>query len=244
MASSAGKLDGRVVWITGASRGQGEAEARLCVDEGASVVLGDVLDAEGELVAESLGDAARYVHHDVSDAASWQTFAETATRRYGRVDALVNNAGIMVYKPLEDMTLEEYRRVVDVNQVGCFLGMKAVIPGMRAAGGGAIVNLTDWATARPYALHLPYFAAKAGLEAATKGLARALAPEVRVNAVAPGPILLPEGASADLAAAVRRATPLGRLGGPEAVATAVLFLLGHDFMTGEIVRVDGGRSLK
>ncbi|NQZ98469.1 MAG: SDR family NAD(P)-dependent oxidoreductase, partial [Myxococcales bacterium] len=125
--SAPGKLDGKVVLITGAARGQGEAEARLFVAEGAKVVLGDVLDAEGKAVAESLGDAAEYVHHDVSDPESWEAFAETAARRYGRVDALVNNAGIMVYKPMEEMTLEEYRQVIDVNQVGCFLGMKAVL---------------------------------------------------------------------------------------------------------------------
>ena len=149
--SSTGKLEGRVVLITGAARGQGEAEARLFVAEGASVVLGDLLDVEGKAVAESLGEAAVYAHHDVSDPSSWQDFVETAIQRYGRIDALINNAAIMVFKPLEEMTLEEYRSVIDVNQVGCFLGMKAVLPGLRAAGGGAILNVSSTAGLRGFA---------------------------------------------------------------------------------------------
>ncbi|MEE8313987.1 MAG: SDR family NAD(P)-dependent oxidoreductase, partial [Myxococcota bacterium] len=128
-----GRLEGKVVLITGAARGQGEAEARLFVEEGAQVVLGDVLDTEGEGVAKSLGEDAIYLHHDVRDEQSWEHFVDAARRSFGRIDGLVNNAGIIVFAPLLETTLEQYMDVVRVNQAGCFLGMKAVVPAMRDA---------------------------------------------------------------------------------------------------------------
>ena len=243
--SSAGKLDERVVLITGAARGQGEAEARLFVAEGASVVLGDVLDAEGKAVAESLGDAAVYVHHDVSDAASWEGFTETATRRNGRVDALVNNAGIMVYKPMEEMTLEEYRRVIDVNQVGCFLGMKAVIPGMRATGGGAIVNVSSTAGMRGFAKGIGYVSSKFAVRGLTRTAAQELGPlGIRVNSLHPGGVdtVLGWGYDDVDVGQLYSSTPLGRIGRPEEMARMVLFLICDDssYCTGAEFVADGG----
>ena len=243
--SSAGKLYERVVLITGAARGQGEAEARLFVAEGASVVLGDVLDAEGKAVAESLGDAAVYVHHDVSDAASWDGFAETATRRNGRVDALVNNAGIMVYKTMEEMTLEEYRRVIDVNQVGCFLGMKAVIPGMRAAGGGAIVNVSSTAGMRGFAKGIGYVSSKFAVRGLTRTAAQELGPlDIRVNSLHPGGVDTVLGWWYDDVDVEQLygSTPLGRIGRPEEMARMVLFLICDDssYCTGAEFVADGG----
>lgn len=243
--SAPGKLDGKVVLITGAARGQGEAEARLFVAEGAKVVLGDVLDAEGKAVAESLGDAAEYVHHDVSDPESWEAFAETAARRYGRVDALVNNAGIMVYKPMEEMTLEEYRQVIDVNQVGCFLGMKAVLPGMRAAGGGAIVNVSSTAGFKGFAKGIGYVSSKF----AVRGLTRTAAQElgslgIRVNSLHPGGVDTALGwgyEDVDLEQ-MYGGTPLGRIGQPDEMARVALFLICDDssYCTGAEFVADGG----
>jgi 3alpha(or 20beta)-hydroxysteroid dehydrogenase len=243
--SSAGKLDGRVVLITGAARGQGEAEARLFVAEGASVVLGDVLDPEGKTVAESLGEAAVYVHHDVSDPASWQEFAATATGRFGRIDALVNNAGIMVYKPLEDMTLEEYRRVVDVNQVGCFLGMKAVLPGMRAAGAGAIVNVSSTAGMKGFAKGIGYVSSKFAVRGLTRTAALELGPlGIRVNSLHPGGVDTALGWGYEDVDTERmyKSTPLGRIGRPDEMARMALFLICDDssYCTGSEFVADGG----
>jgi 3alpha(or 20beta)-hydroxysteroid dehydrogenase len=242
---NAGKLDERVVLVTGAARGQGEAEARLFVAEGASVVLGDVLDDEGSAVADSLGDAAIYLHHDVSDPASWQAFAETATARYGRIDALVNNAGIMVYKPMEDMTLEEYRRVVEVNQIGCFLGMKAVLPGMRAAGGGAIVNVSSTAGLRGFAKGIGYVSSKFAVRGLTRTAAQELGPlSIRVNSLHPGGVDTALGwgyGDVDLDQ-LYGSTPLGRIGRPDEMARVALFLICDDssYCTGAEFVADGG----
>jgi len=139
------RLDGKVALITGAARGQGEAEARRFVAEGARVVLGDVLDDEGRGVAESLGERAVWMRHDVSSEASWAAFVDCAKRRFGRVDVLINNAGVLVIAPIATITLEQYMRVINVNQVGCLLGMRAVIPAMAEAGGGSIVNIASTA---------------------------------------------------------------------------------------------------
>jgi 3alpha(or 20beta)-hydroxysteroid dehydrogenase len=243
--SNAGKLDERVVLITGAARGQGEAEARLFVAEGASVVLGDVLDDEGNAVADSLGDAAMYLHHDVSDPASWQTFTEAATAHYGRIDALVNNAGIMVYKPMEDMTLDEYRRVVEVNQVGCFLGMKAVLPGMRAAGGGAIVNVSSTAGLRGFAKGIGYVSSKFAVRGLTRTAAQELGPlSIRVNSLHPGGVDTALGwgyGDVDLEQ-LYGSTPLGRIGRPDEMARMALFLICDDssYCTGAEFVADGG----
>ena len=133
-----GRLSGKVALITGAARGQGEAEVRLFVEEGAKVVMGDVLDDEGRAVAASLGEDVVYVHHDVSQEADWSRFVETAVERFGRIDVLVNNAGILRSAFIEEMSLDLYMQVVGINQAGCFLGIKSVIPEMKKVGGGSI----------------------------------------------------------------------------------------------------------
>src|SRR5258705_12436030 len=125
-----GRLDGKVALISGAARGQGEAEARLFAAEGAKVVLGDVLDADGERVAADIGTNALYRHHDVSREDSWQAFVAAATERFGPPDVLVNNAGILLIAPIASITLEQYQRGIGVNQIGCLLGMQAGIPSM------------------------------------------------------------------------------------------------------------------
>lgn len=243
--SNTGKLEGRVVLITGAARGQGEAEARLFVAEGACVVLGDVLDAEGEAVADSLGDAALYLHHDVSDPASWEAFCETAIQRHGRIDALVNNAAIMVYKPMAEMTLEEYQRVIDVNQIGCFLGMKAVLPGMRAAGGGAIVNVSSTAGLRGFAKGIGYVSSKFAVRGLTRTAAQELGPlGIRVNSIHPGGVDTALGWGYDDIdlPQLYGSTPLGRIGRPDEMARLALFLICDDssYCTGAEFVADGG----
>ena len=137
-----GRLDGKVAIITGAARGQGEAEARLFASEGAKVVLGDVLDDDGEQVAASIGESARYVHLDVSQEADWAAAVEAANEM-GSLRVLVNNAAILRPAAIEDTTLEDYMAVINVNQVGTFLGMKAVLESMKMAGGGSIVNISS-----------------------------------------------------------------------------------------------------
>mgnify|MGYP002623921380 FL=1 len=202
-----------------ASRAEADALAARC--PGSVVVQGDLAapDAPARLVAEA-----------------WE--------RLGHLDVLVNNAASYEKVSPEEIDPAAWDRTLAVNLRAPFFLARDAAVRMRARGAGAIVNLTDWAVHRPYPAYLPYFAAKGGLEAATAGLARAFAPEVRVNAVAPGPILLPDDAPPEQRAAVERATPLGRLGGTDAIVSAVLFLVGNDYVTGTTVTVDGGRSLR
>ncbi|MBV8958053.1 MAG: SDR family NAD(P)-dependent oxidoreductase, partial [Actinobacteria bacterium] len=138
-----GRLAGKVAIITGAARGQGAVEARMFVDEGAKVVVADVLDAEGEAVAKELGDDAVFVHLDVSQPDQWKAAVGAAEETFGKLDVLVNNAGILHFSTIEKMAVEDYMRVVSVNQVGTFLGMQSVIEPMRKAGGGSIVNISS-----------------------------------------------------------------------------------------------------
>ena len=183
-----GRLDGKVAIVTGASRGQGEAEARLFVEEGARVVLGDVLDDEGEAVAKELGDAARYVHLDVRSESDWSRAVAAATA-FGPLGVLINNAAVTHFSAIVDTRVEDFERVVAVNQTGTFLGMRAVIEPMKAAGGGSIVNVSS----------IDGLQAKNGLVAyastkwAIRGMTKVAALElgrfgIRVNSLHPGGI--------------------------------------------------------
>jgi 3alpha(or 20beta)-hydroxysteroid dehydrogenase len=138
-----GRMDGKVALISGGAKGQGEAEARLFVAEGASVLIGDVLDDEGAKVAADLGDRAVYCHLDVTQGQGWQQAVATVKERFHRLDVLINNAGIVHLGMMLDVTLEEYRRVVDTNQIGCWLGMKTSAPLMAETGGGSIINISS-----------------------------------------------------------------------------------------------------
>ena len=181
-----GMLDGKVAIVTGAARGTGEATARLFVQEGAEVLLADILDEPGESVAKELGDAARYVHLDVTSEGEWRQAVQAATRSFGALNVLVNNAGILLIAAIEDTQLDEFERVVRVNQTGAFLGIKSVIPAMKQAGGGSIVNVSS----------VDGLSAKNGLVAyssskwALRGITRVAALElgrfgIRVNVVCP-----------------------------------------------------------
>ncbi|MER8046126.1 SDR family NAD(P)-dependent oxidoreductase [Streptomyces sp. NPDC094032] len=244
-----GKLDGRVVVITGAARGQGEQEARLFAAEGARVVLGDVLDGPGEALAKELGeDRALYVHLDVTSEAEWAAAVAAAKERFGRIDGLVNNAGILRFNELVSTPLDEFQAIVQVNQVGCFLGMKAVAPEIAAAGGGTVVNTASYTGVTGMAGVGAYAASKHAVLGLTRVAALELAAKgIRVNAVCPGAIDTamsnPEGVDpAATAELYRKLVPLGRIGRPEEVASLALFLTGEDsaYITGQPFVIDGG----
>jgi 3alpha(or 20beta)-hydroxysteroid dehydrogenase len=246
-----GRLDGKVVLITGAARGQGAAEARLFVAEGAQVMLGDVRDDDGEIVAKDLGDRAAYLHHDVTSERDWDAIVEAAHSRFGRVDVLVNNAGVFEIIGMTNTSLDEYMRIVTINQVGTFLGMKAVTKTMMGQGSGSIVNISSVAGLAGSAGTIAYSASKFAVRGMTKVAAIELAPfGVRVNSVHPGFIdteMLRDALGATHAATMEgagRRVPSGRLATADDVAKLVLYLASDDsaYSTGSEFVVDGGLS--
>jgi 3alpha(or 20beta)-hydroxysteroid dehydrogenase len=244
MVGPGGRLAGKVAVITGAARGQGEAEARLFVAEGASVVLTDVLEEQGQSVAKELGDAALFVRHDVSKEEDWAAVMAAAVDTFGRLDILVNNAAIHWLRPIEQETLADFQRLIGVNLIGVFLGIRSAIAPMRAAGGGSIVNISSTAGLVGYASHGTYGSAKWGVRGLTKVAAIELGPDgIRVNSVHPGPIKTSMLSNPDDVSEARwRHIPLRRSGEPSEVAELVLFL-GSDassFTSGGEFTVDGG----
>ena len=241
------RFEGKTVLISGGARGQGAAEARMIVAEGGKVVITDVLVAEGEALAAELGAHARFLRHDVTEEAGWDA-AVAAAETMGRLHGLVNNAGIYIPKTLRETDAALFERHMRVNQLGCFLGMKAVVPAMERAGGGSIVNISSTAGLRGSPGAIAYSATKWALRGMTKAAAVDLAPRnIRVNSVHPGPIdtdmlkvRTPEENRARLAL-----VPMGRQGSAEEVAKLVLYLLSDDaaYMTGSEVAIDGGASL-
>jgi 3alpha(or 20beta)-hydroxysteroid dehydrogenase len=242
-----GRLQGKVALISGAARGQGEAEARRFVEEGAKVVLGDVLDDLGAKVADDLGAAAAYVHLDVTQQDQWDAAVATTIERFGRIDVLVNNAGILRLGSIEEMPLDEYMQIVTINQVGCFLGMKAVIPSMKAAGSGSIINTSSTSGFAGMPLLGAYTASKFAIRGMTKVAAMELGHYgVRVNSVHPGGIDttmtdLPDFDHIDKNLAYS-AQPIPRIGKPIEVAHLMVFLASDEssFCTGAEYMVDGG----
>lgn len=242
-----GKLDGRVVLISGAARGQGEQEARLFAAEGARVLLGDVLDEQGQAVADDIGG--RYVHLDVRREEDWAAAVALATGAYGRLDGLVNNAGILRFNELAATPVEEFLQVVQVNQVGAFLGMRSAIPALEAAGGGTIVNTASYVALSGMAGLTSYAASKAAVLGMTRVAAMELAGKgIRVNAMCPGAIDTPmsnpgEGVPGELLDELYgKLVPLARIGRPEEVARLALFLTSADssYITGQPFVIDGG----
>ena len=247
-----GKLDGRVVIVTGAARGQGEQEARLFAAEGASVVVADVLDEQGEALAKELG--ASYVHLDVGEETDWSAAVGAAKEAYGRIDGLVNNAGILRFNSLVDTPLDEFMQVVRVNQVGCFLGIKTVAAAME--DGGTIVNTASYTAVTGMAAVGAYTATKHAILGLTRVAALELASRrIRVNAVCPGavdtamsnparldPDADPEAMTRALDELYRKLVPLGRIGRADEVARLALFLSCDDssYITGQPFVIDGG----
>jgi 3alpha(or 20beta)-hydroxysteroid dehydrogenase len=244
-----GKLDGRVALITGGARGQGEAEARLFVAEGARVVLADVLDPVGEKLAQALGSAARYVHLDVTQPEQWAEVVAGIEARERRLDVLVNNAGIFRGGFIRTMAVEDYRAVVEVNQVGCFLGMQACYALLKAGGGGSIVNISSVAGQKGVPGASAYGASKWAIRGMTKTAALEFGrAKIRVNAICPGSILTPMIAPTEFPGVDQQAfwssLPIPRAGEAEEVAKVALFLACDDsaYVTGAELTVDGGET--
>lgn len=236
-----GRLNERVAIVTGGARGIGAAVARLFAAEGAGVVVADVLDAEGEKLAAELGHPARYAHLDVSRADGWQTVVtETERELGGPVSVLVNNAGILEWGTVEEQSLESFRRVIDVNLQGAWLGMRTTAPSLRRAGGGVIVNISSIAGITGYAGIGAYVASKWGLRGLTKAAALELAPDgIRVCSVHPGAVRT--AMTADFDDSFTAGQPLPRFGEPEEVARMVLFVATEaTFSTGVEFVLDGG----
>lgn len=246
----ANRLSGKVALISGAALGQGAAEARLFVAEGARVVLGDILDEQGEQVAAELNRGAEparalYLHHDVTKADDWANAVAVTEREFGSLDILVNNAGILSMAGVEDTTEEEWQQVVDVNQKGVWLGMKAVIPAMRRAGGGSIVNISSIYGQIGSGGAMAYQGTKGAVRIMTKTAAvQYVAENIRVNSVHPGLIATPmvEILSSEEWEQIEGLHPMKRAGKPEEVAYGVLFLASNEasFITGSELTIDGG----
>jgi 3alpha(or 20beta)-hydroxysteroid dehydrogenase len=251
------RLDGKVAVVSGAARGSGAAIAQRFVEEGARVVLADVLDERGRETAAGLGDAARYVHCDVTSESDWAAAVAAAVDGFGGLHVLVNNAAVLLLRPIEETTVDDYRRVSAVNELGVFLGIRAAIEPMRAAGGGSIVNISSidghYVT--------PGTAAYAASKFAVRGLTRTAALElgrygIRCNAVCPAAgnremVMEALPADFDFGAAAARGgggahrAPLDRRGQMRDVADAALFLASDEsgFVNGSDIMVDGGMSV-
>ncbi|MFD7262706.1 SDR family NAD(P)-dependent oxidoreductase [Streptomyces sp. NPDC059874] len=237
-------LEGKVVVVTGAGRGQGAAEARLFAEAGARVVVTDVREDEGRAVAAELGDEGLYVRHDVADPASWAGVVAAAVSAFGTVSALVNNAALWRTAHVEEQSLEEFETLLRVNLLGPFLGIQAVAPVLRAGGGGSIVNISSTAGLVGIPGHAAYGSTKFGLRGLTRSAALDLAGDrIRVNSVHPGAIDTPMVAEA-VAGRDWSHVPLRRMGRPEEVGELVLFLCSDasSYVTGTEFTVDGGMT--
>jgi 3alpha(or 20beta)-hydroxysteroid dehydrogenase len=240
-----GRLDGKVAVISGGARGQGAAEARLFVAEGAKVLIGDVLDAEGKEVATELGDAGAFVPLDVTDEQSWQAAVGEAEERFGPVSVLVNNAGVLSFGLVDQIELAEFQRVLSVNLQGVFLGIKGVVPSMERAGGGSIVNISSTAGLQGQPMLGAYVSSKWGVRGLTKTAAMDLGRRsIRVNSVHPGGVDTPMIAGTDTTGGWYGRLPVARIGNVDDVARTVLFLASDEaaYITGAELAVDGGAT--
>lgn len=245
MLTNTARLAGKVVLITGGARGLGAAFARHVVDGGGRVVIGDLLDDDGATLATELGDAVRYVHLDVTDPADWEAAVRSAITEFGGLTGLVNNAGVATGQLVEHEPVAHFRSVLEVNLVGVFNGIQAVIAPLRAAGGGSIVNISSAAGLMGLALTAGYGASKWGVRGLSKIAAVELAGEkIRVNSVHPGMTYTPMTAQVGIAPGEGQYpnTPMGRVGLPEEITGAVGFLLSDEaaYITGAEIAVDGG----
>ncbi|MCP3856755.1 MAG: glucose 1-dehydrogenase [Actinomycetia bacterium] len=241
------RLQNKVALITGGARGQGATEARQFVAEGAELMITDVLDGEGQALAAELGEAVVYRHQDVTDEAGWAATVGAAVERWGRLDVLVNNAGILKILPMTETSLDDFESVMGVNSTGVFLGMKAVADVMKAQGSGSIVNISSVAGLRGVGSQFAYAASKWAVRGMSRSAAVELAPhDIRVNSVHPGIIDTPMLDHYDDAnrARVQALIPLGRETGPDAVAELVTWLASDasSYCTAGEFIIDGGMS--
>ncbi|RKT04166.1 3alpha(or 20beta)-hydroxysteroid dehydrogenase [Streptomyces sp. 3211.6] len=239
-------LDGKVVVVTGAGRGQGAEEARLCARAGARVVVTDVREEEGRAVAAELGERGLFVRHDVADAGSWAGVVREAVAAFGTVSALVNNAALWRTAHVEEQSAEGFEELLRVNLLGPFLGIQAVAPVLRAGGGGSIVNVSSTAGLVGIPGHAAYGSTKFGLRGLTRSAALDLAGDgIRVNSVHPGAIDTPMVAGA-VEGRDWSHVPLGRMGRAGEVGELVLFLCSEasSYVTGAEFVVDGGMTAR
>jgi 3alpha(or 20beta)-hydroxysteroid dehydrogenase len=241
------RLSGKIILISGGARGQGAAEARRCVAEGARVVIGDLLEAEGQRLAAALGASATFVRQDVTQEHDWEK-AISAALVFGGLHGLINNAGIYQPSTLMQTDAELFERHMRINQLGCFLGMKAVVPLMESSGGGSIVNISSVAGLRGSPGAIAYSATKWALRGMTKAAAIDLAPrKIRVNSVHPGPIdtEMLKVRTTEQNQQRLQLVPMKRMGTAEEVADLVLFLLSDEsgYITGAEIAIDGGATL-
>lgn len=245
-----GRLAGKIALITGAARGQGAAAARRFVAEGARVVIADVIEDEGKQLADELGDAAVFQRLDVTDEAAWAVAVERAQDEFGGLNVLVNNAGVLHFSRIEETTLDDYQRVIGVNQIGTFLGMRSVVEPMRVAGSGSIVNLSSVEGMAGMPFLVAYTASKFAIRGMTKVAALELGKDgIRVNSVHPG--MIDTKMVSDAAGGVEidtswvaKKVALGRVGQPSEIAELVLFLASDEssYCTGAEFIADGGAT--
>ena len=244
------RLEGKVALITGAARGQGAAEARLFAQEGAKVIVADVSDPEGIAVAAEIAEAggdAIYVHLDVTDESEWEAAVQSAITSFGKLDILINNAGIWRRGHVMETSSEQWDDIMDVNAKGVFLGTKAAIPEMRKAGGGSIVNISSTAGLVGSKTSSAYSASKGAVRIFSKSTAIQYASEgIRANSIHPGPIdtdmgdqVWPDPTSRE--ASISR-TALSRIGTAQDIAYGALYLASDEssFVTGSELVIDGG----
>ncbi|GGQ97256.1 glucose 1-dehydrogenase [Streptomyces flaveolus] len=238
-------LTGKTVLITGGARGLGAEAARQAVAAGANVVITDVLDEDGRATVEALGDRARFIRHDVTSEEEWAAAVAHAVAEFGGLHGLVNNAGISTGTLLENESVEHFRKVLDVNLTGVFIGMRTAIPVMKEAGGGSIVNISSAAGLMGLALTAGYGASKWGVRGLTKiGAVELGTAGIRVNSVHPGMTYTPMTAAVGIERGEGKYpnTPMGRVGEADEIAGAVVFLLSDaaSYVTGAELAVDGG----
>ena len=237
------RFDGTVALVSGGARGMGASHVRGLATEGATVVFGDILDDEGRRLQEEIGGSVRYVHLDVTNDDDWIAAVDAAESEFGPIGLLVNNAGIVSYGAVDVMEPDEFRRVIDINLTGTFLGMHYAVPSLRKAGGGAIINISSTAGLMGYATIAAYGASKWGVRGMTKAVAMELGGDnIRVMSIHPGPIRTPmtDGMGDELT----MAQPIKRFGEPEEVTKLLMFMAADaTYSTGSEWVIDGGAVL-
>ncbi|MDP4534314.1 SDR family oxidoreductase [Marinobacter salarius] len=233
------RLAGKVALISGGARGMGESHARMFVEEGAKVVIGDILVEDGERLARELGDSAVFIHLDVTCYESWQSAIELAQKTFGGLNVLVNNAGIINFGPLREYSIDDWRKIIDVNLTGQFLGVKAATPVLVDSAPSSIINVSSTAGFQGISALHGYTASKFGVRGLTKSVALELASQnVRANSVHPGTVSTPMNAGLDVA----DFNPMRRMGSVEEVSKLLIYLASDEssFTTGTEFLIDGG----